>query len=234
MKNFFARNPKEKIKITTTKPEIPREEIVKPRLFDNTSFSDKQKEVLYEAMDKNLPYQLIADIDYSAEKMRILLKSMEEDVEIYRYINPSKFNEKQLEIIYDALKNGIDISTFADEYIPAPKMQTIKIGLELNVNLSSYVNYPEDILYEIGLFLKEKLCIDDYLYGDYNAEQLRQIRLGLLSGVDASIYTSNEYSAEHMQLIREVLEEGGEVEPIADPSLDLNAVRTYKSHYKGG
>lgn len=232
MFNLINKKSKEKIKITTTKPEISPKVIIKRRLFDNTNFSEEQKKVLYEAIEKKLPYQLIEDIDYSAEKMRILLKCMEEDIDIYRYVNPRGYNAKQLEEIYDGIKKNLDIYAFANEYISATEMRKIKIGLEDNINLSNYMSYPEDILYEIKLFLKEKLYIDDYLNGDYNANQLKEIRLGLLSGIDVSIYTSNEYSSEHMRLIRKVLEVDGDIEPLADPSLDLQVVVDLAKHQK--
>ena len=45
--------------------------------------------------------------------------------------------------------------------------------------------------------------------GEYSAAQMRQIRLGMHSGLDVSVYADAEkYSAEFMRLIRQGLAEG--------------------------
>ena len=54
--------------------------------------------------------------------------------------------------------------------------------------------------------LKEKVNVDLYAKKEYSFQQMRQLRLGLISNIDISQYANNKLTEEEMKEIRLRLE----------------------------
>ena len=58
-----------------------------------------------------------------------------------------------------------------------------------------------------------------YCNSAFSAQQMQQIRYGLLQGIDVRIYASQDYSVEQMRELRLGMEDGVDMLGVANPTL---------------
>ena len=97
------------------------------------------------------------------------------DIFILYGIDIDKFNEYQLEVIYDGIVNDINIDVYAKSYYDSDQMIEIKKGLERNLDISKYSN-------------KELSWL-----------QMAKIRKGLEEGIDVTKYNDPQYNYMEME-----------------------------------
>lgn len=158
------------------------------------------------------------------------------------------FNERQRKIIKEAESRGLDTTDLTKTYKYANiggsifrqtglgetatiehenpvfselEMEEILRGLIDGVNVKLYtITKPEhkyrhiieevavynaEQMREIRLGLKQGIDVLIYLSSSYNANQMREIRLGLLEGLNAKVYASPENDATRMNILRQML-----------------------------
>lgn len=141
---------------------------------------------------------------------------------------PTHFTKLQMAEILSGAKRGLDIKVFDKIELSPEQMRELRIGLENDVNLSkfAYKQVPADYMKEVRLAaqdgldlkvfaLKKKECV-------YTAEQAREIRLGLMFGLNQEqmkVYLKKDLKPDVMRELRLGLQDGFEV--IADFSNGL-------------
>lgn len=183
--------------------------------------------------------------EYLGEQMRQIRLGLEAGLPVIFYKDPA-FDASQMEEIRQGLIDNVDISTYAKANIPSIKMsacrECLKSGLSLTtkdissnsvgvlrqmkeahirqIDISDYVEqgYDEDQLEQIIKAREEHLDdFDKYLNVEMRGENLREIRKGLLEGLDVSIYADHEFNWHQMREIRRGLESRVDVSVYAKP-----------------
>lgn len=130
---------------------------------------------------------------------------------------PARFSKQQAAEIIAGAKRGLDIKVYDKIELSPVQMREIRIGLENDVNLSkfAYKQVSADYMREVRLAaqdgldlkafaLKKKECV-------YNAEQAREIRLGLKFGLNQEqikVFAKKNLEPDVMREIRLGLQEG--------------------------
>ena len=94
-------------------------------------------------------------------------KSQISDIEVLERMkeyHTKNFDRMQLEEIREGIKNGVDVSIYADEKYIFLQMAEIRKGLENGIDVTPYLDE------------------------EYDWFQMREIRRGLIEGVDVSVY----------------------------------------------
>lgn len=166
--------------------------------------------------------------------------------EFESYIKGKKFNNEQLAEIQDGVNQNLKVN-YADPDLSVEKMEILKNALinnikvnvgDLNfpikdwhkieiqkgfnqhINLIPYISKGLDrqsvqvVMFALVKNLKE---IDNYLYSDFDSNQLYEIYDGLSEKIDVSIYAKKDYSSSQMYFIKVGLKEGINVEPYLNP-----------------
>lgn len=94
----------------------------------------------------------------------------------------SQFNNDQLKVIKECEESGYDPSSFARPELDSFKMRLAFHAIRNGNDLSFYLD-------------------------SFNHEQLEEIRIGLLSGVDVDSYAITDLSADEMHMRRVELED---------------------------
>lgn len=94
----------------------------------------------------------------------------------------SKFDTNQAKVLKDVMDSGYDPVSFANPQYDWTKMQLAFHALRNGNDLAPYLN-------------------------DFNVDQLDEIRIGLRSKVDVSLFAKPEIDAEEMHLLRLKLED---------------------------
>ena len=68
----------------------------------------------------------------------------------------------------------------------------------------------------------------------FTPEQIKQLKLGKMNGVDIKVYGNNKLSAEQMEVIRKGLEDGINAKLYADPAYSVDAMRILRADMKYG
>ena len=148
--------------------------------------------------------------------LKIKLKEESIDLDI------AKFNELQLNAIYDGILSGIDVSIYAKPEFDVDQMEQIQEGLEDGLDVSVYAKPEFDDLQmrEIYRGLQEGLDVSWYAKPEFYTAQMEQIREGLEHGVGVRVYAKPEFEPDQMQVILLGLEKGLDVNIYAKPELD--------------
>ena len=121
------------------------------------------------------------------EQKEDLSNVSEENKKKFEALDKSLFNEKQLSQIEIGFKRNLDFSKYADPKYNHSQMFELRIALQYSDNLK-----PEDL---------------DFLFDNkWNNEQMRELRLGMLAGIDYSIFADTDYNSTIMRNVRIDLE----------------------------
>lgn len=127
-----------------------------------------------------------ANMNFNSWQLRVIFNGLTDNVDVSQYAK-TEFNDNQMLEIYRGLKNGIDVTVYAKPEFDSYYMQQIRLAME--------TNHHEELFKFINA-------------GNYTAEQLREIRLGLEVDLDVNKYANIEYSSELMKILREGIEKG--------------------------
>ena len=160
--------------------------------------------------DPKILFQAIKDAekisDYIQEQAPIAVERirMEE-----RGNDMTELDEWQMEEIRLGLKNGLDVSIYADPEFDVWQMREIRRGLQDGLDVSIYADPKFDVwqMREIRFGLKNGLDVSIYAKPEFDWEEMREIRRGLQDGLDVSIYADPKFDVKQMAYIREEMVE---------------------------
>lgn len=95
---------------------------------DESEFDERQLEVLYDAINKGIDISNYADEGYGGLVLMHVLRAVANGYDA-RYLLNNDFSAKQLYLISDGLRLGLDVSQYADPSIPFTEMRMIKSKL---------------------------------------------------------------------------------------------------------
>ena len=182
---------------------------------------------------------------FSANQMRVIRCALEHNIEhpenkvdvnfIARTQNGhSVFDSKEMNILFFAMKRGIDVS----KVIPHDSHDAYYMIDELG--LKGIYPSTSPASYQLREFNKRQIeqinlgkehGIDTSIYEKYidyspafSAEQMEQLRLGMEKGLDVSVFANNNYSVKMMRVFSRCLESNVDITPY---------VHTKKGYYEG-
>lgn len=126
------------------------------------------------------------DTSFTHHQLEIIFNGLKDNVNVALYAK-TEFNHNQMREIYEGLKNGLDVTVYAKAEFDWYTMQQIRLAME--------TNHHEELFKFINT-------------NNYTADQLREIRLGLEVDLSVDEYSNVEYSSELMRVLREGLEKG--------------------------
>lgn len=136
---------------------------------------------------------------------------------MYEY-QGKEFNELQMDVINRGLKEGIDVSSFANPELDWTVMQEAMYALYEDVDLTAYLtDFDSWQLSVIKDGLKEGYDVGVYAKPAYGHWEMEQILEGLRSGVDVSKYNDVRFEHDQMKFIRLQLEKGVNIDAFANP-----------------
>lgn len=109
----------------------------------------------------------------------------------------NKFDMDQRKEIEVGLKEGLDVSLYAQNIYIAMQMQEIRLGLS------------------------RRLDVEKFAKPEFDWFQMREIRLGLESGIDVDLYAKKTISYDRMRELRKGLEQGIDLTKYADLSAGI-------------
>ena len=207
--------------------------------LNDSKFNPMQESMLHAGLDKNIDITIYANPKYSAKKMEIILNALIDNLNIIQFLdeyNVENGNDyiEDLELIFEGLKNHLDVYKYSSIKFNYEQKVQIKKGLESKLNVDKYAKetfnadqmsvlfkalragidiekmadekYSYEAMDIIFANLKKGYNILDYITSDYSIDQIYQISKGLDRGVDVSKYSSINYSPTKMRAIRKVLE----------------------------
>ena len=123
-------------------------------------------------------------------------------------MSTSKFNDAQMKELVKGARSGIDISVFRNSQLSAEQMKQIRLGAEQGLDVSKYA-FP---YFNAGVMKQMRLALLDGVENfdvlsvregpNFNAEQAKEIRLGLERNLNVNVYANSELDAEQMKQIR--------------------------------
>lgn len=164
-----------------------------------------------------------ADVKYNAGILKQLRKSIEEKIDIRKYIDQG-FDPEQLYQIRLALQHGIELDPYIETDFRGAAIAEIRIGLEEDIDVTSYANikFGWRQMREIRFGLESRLDIRRYANPYFDWEQMKEIRLGLAEGLDVSSYSTLMYTSSEMRKRRIILSEGAEDVSVSSDDFDVN------------
>lgn len=148
--------------------------------------------------------------EYISEKaMAEILKGIRQRLPVKEYAN-KKFSPEQMKQIRLGMKSGISYQLYAAPYISLSAMKQWRKMLEKGVGDKDIIDYlaqdgrsyDAEQIKQIRMGMKDKLDVKLFANPDYSAEQMKQIRLGVKNDIDYEVYANGNFTAEQMQKIR--------------------------------
>lgn len=139
-------------------------------------YSIEQAEEIYKAAQAHLPlYWVNSSRDVATLKeFRLAVQDKLDCMEVSK----REFCQPQLEIIFNGMREGVDVTQHCDETYTPEQIQELILGLLQELDISVYNDLK------------------------YDWEQMRQIRAGLKEGIDVSVFATENLSAYYMEVLR--------------------------------
>ena len=118
-------------------------------------------------------------------------------------------SEKQMEMIIIGLEKDLDVSFYADPKFNLVQMREIK-------NLLEY-NKVKNTNLDVSKIAKAR----------YSANQMYEIKAGLVNKIDTTIYENPELDSDQMQLIRIALEKGLDITIFKKDGYPIEEMRNF-------
>ena len=171
---------------------------------------------------------------FSANQMRVIRCALEYNIEhpenkvdvnfiAQTQDGRSVFDSKEMNVLFFAMKRGIDVSKAVPRYGHYTYAMIKELGLEGIYPSTSTASYPrrdfnKRQMEQINLGKEHGIDTSIYeKYDSYNpafsAEQMEQLRLGMEKGLDVSVFANNNYSAKMMTVFRRCLESNVDITP---------------------
>lgn len=163
------------------------------------------------------------DVKYSAGVLKQLRKSIEENLDIHKYVE-QRYDPEQLYQIRLALRNGLELDPYIETDFRGAAIAEIRIGLEEDIDVTTYANiqFGWRQMREIRYGLERRLDISLYANHYYDWEQMREIRLGLEAGLDVTPYATLMFTSTEMRKRRILLEEGSREVSFTEDDYEIN------------
>lgn len=135
------------------------------------------------------------------------------------FLNDSRFNEEQKEVLLQGVDRGVDISIYADPTFNSWQMKEILAGLENKLDVDIYANpeFNDAQMEQIREGLEQKLDVSIYAKPEFDELQMAEIKYGLSRDIDVSIYANPKFDHYQMEEIAEGLIENQNVSIYANP-----------------
>lgn len=138
-----------------------------------------------------------------------------------QYPKPNQpYDKEQFRQIRLGEKHHVDITKYWDIRLQAEQMKELRLMLEQGVDIEKeeYAS-PEVSVQQLQELrkLQERGYTTNYEWKVMNAEQMREIRLGMEKGVDTKQYSWPAYDAEQMKQLRLGLEKGFDITNYKNP-----------------
>lgn len=179
--------------------------------------------------------QNLSNSKFSPMQENCLIEGLDCGVNIIIYANPTYSYDKMC-VILNALKNGLDISSYVDMYNTSDgndrvlDLSIIFEGLEQGLDVTKYMSpdfsYEQKIQIKKGL--ESKLDVDIYANPKYNADQMNSLYKSLQAGIDVSSFADEKYSYIQMELISSCLKGGNDITKYIDTNFSFEQMEQIK------
>lgn len=143
---------------------------------------------------------------YTKEQFKEIRRGVRQNVDTSKY-RDVEFNPKQMRELRLAMKAGMDVTKFNSPFISAEHMRELRIGdkngVKLDLEKLDQSLYNADQIRELRLGFEKKLNMKNYLDPSYSAEQMRELRLGQQAGLNTKDYEDVHLTAAQMHFIRQ-------------------------------
>ena len=157
--------------------------------------------------------------EYQMEQIRLGLENGLPLDEVRTYAKPEydsqKMYEKRcaLEKINKEIKKYNLLEDYRNLGFNVEQLKEIEMAIDDNltvdeINIFANLNYNENQMRVIREGIMLKLDVSTYTNPDFSEQQMTQILLGLKAGIDVSTYAKLEMNATEMSYVREALESG--------------------------
>lgn len=135
------------------------------------------------------------------------------------FLNDSRFNEEQKEVLLQGVDRGVDISIYADPKFNSWQMKEILTGLENKLDVSIYAKpeFTDSQMEQIREGLEQGVDVSIYAKPEFDELQMTEIKYGLSKDIDVSIYANTKFDHYQMEEIAKGLIENQNVSIYANP-----------------
>jgi hypothetical protein len=175
-------------------------------IYAKPEFTSLQMREIRLGLEKGLDVSWYANPFFCFGQMREIRLGLEHRIDVYVYADP-KFDQLQMEQIRLGLEEGLDASVYAEPKFQSGEMEEIRY--KYKDKLSELFLLKKELEKEFGkerikaINTKRIITLDHLKKFDIN--QLKEILLGALQGVDYIKYAKPELSWKEMEKIREEL-----------------------------
>jgi F0F1-type ATP synthase delta subunit len=177
-----------------------------------TQYNEEQLEIILECTKNNINHPFLHDPENSHEQMQEVAYGLESNIDVEIYAKKI-FDADQMSEIRESLEDGLpkdQVNKYVDPQYDWAHMQFLRKALDSkDPHFEAYLN-PKILvssLEEIRDGFADGLDMSKYITEDYDDLQLIEIKEGLKSGIDVSIYDDpNKYNYQQMFEIRRGLE----------------------------
>lgn len=155
--------------------------------------------------------QKLKALHFNALQLAEIRKGLADKVDVSKYMDP-KLSWPEMEEMRLEMYQGIDMSSYRKQGFDASQLSQIRQGLYAGIDVTPYAKkeYFADQMREIRHGLSKDSAVPIIFYQDpaFNSLQMREIRKGLQSGIDISVYAHVSMPYLKMRVIRESAEDG--------------------------
>lgn len=160
-----------------------------------------------ELLNLNLLRFLKKEINqFTVAQKQLILHGISKKLNVTFYMK-HVLSEKQMEMIIMGLEKELDVSFYADPKFNLVQMREIKNLLEYNkvkntnldVSKIAKARYSANQMYEIKAGLVNGIDTTLYERPDLDSDQMQLIRIALEKGLDISIFEKDDYPIEEMR-----------------------------------
>jgi len=195
--------------------------------YRHEGFTESQIEEIEKGLDQGIDVSVYANKDLMSQQMYQIRIGLAEQIDMRPYADP-KYDWFQMEEIREGLLLGLEVKRYDNPEIPSEKMHEMRRGLEDGMDLSDFLKFGADIMFELRHALRDHIDIISYVEQGYDAGQLKEIRHALAKEVDIYQYLLPEFRAVSIHEIVEGIEANIDVELYAKPCYTWAQMRELK------
>ncbi|MCM1159485.1 MAG: hypothetical protein NC300_12545 [Bacteroidales bacterium] len=145
---------------------------------------------------------------YDRRQFREIKKGIQRRLNTEQYADIN-FSAEQMRELRLAMQAGVNVTKYNNPVISAEHMKELRLGaangVELDLGKLDQTRYNAEQIRELRIGFEKKLNVNKFLNPAYDAAQMRELRIGQQAGLDTSSYENPHYSAEQMITIRHQL-----------------------------
>ena len=186
------------------------------KTYLDMGFSDEQVEQIELGFNEGINPLVYAKKELDSHIMMQLRLGLSKNLDMEPYAN-GDFDWFQIEEIREGMMLGLEVERYAKAEIPSEKMHQLRRGLEDGMDLSDFIKYPANVLYELRNALVKHVDIISYVEQGYEADQLKEIRHAIEKEIDIYQYINVDFRAPSIYEIATGIEHNIDVELYAKP-----------------